>query len=173
MCTKKHMCHNEIGLCAQIIEPILGSIANKIGEGLCEHFWRKRIFTCLGLLTLLLKSTPVLELEMTIFVICNLKVGVPICCYLSQLDIYIWVTCGYLWIHDRTPKRHVFKKWLDYVLKWFNHPKPNNQHNWGEPIWPFNAHENLHFDNEQDIHTSSEMYEESGYGLNLDMLTIL
>ena len=43
----------------------------------------------------------------------------------------------------------------------------------GEPIWPFNEHENLHFDDEWDIHMSSEKYEESGYSLNLDLLTIL
>ena len=31
-----------------------------------------------------------------------------------------------------------------------------------------NEHKNLHFDNEWDTHVSSETYEESGYGLNLD-----
>ena len=46
------------------------------------------------------------------------------------------------------------------------------QHNWGEPIWPFNEHKNLHFDNEKDMYMSSKDYEESGYGLKLDWLTI-
>ena len=40
------------------------------------------------------------------------------------------------------------------------------------PIWLVNEHENLHFDNEQGIHMNSKTYEESGYGLNLDLLTI-
>ena len=43
----------------------------------------------------------------------------------------------------------------------------------GELIWPFNEHENLHFDNEWNIHMSSEKYEERGYSLNLDILTTL
>ena len=46
---------------------------------------------------------------------------------------------------------------------------------WGEggPIWPFNGHMNLHFDNEGDIYVSSEIYEGSGLNLDLDLLTIL
>ena len=40
-------------------------------------------------------------------------------------------------------------------------------------MWPFNEHENLQSDNEEDIHMSSKNYEESGYGLDVDMLTIL
>ena len=43
---------------------------------------------------------------------------------------------------------------------------------WRGPISPSNEHENLHFDMKQDIHTSSKNYEESGYGLSLDLLTI-
>ena len=42
----------------------------------------------------------------------------------------------------------------------------------GGPIWPYNEYKNLHFDNEQDTHTSSEIYEEIGYSLDLDLLTI-
>ena len=30
-----------------------------------------------------------------------------------------------------------------------------------------------YFDNEKDIYTSSKIYEQTGYGLDLDMLTIL
>ena len=37
----------------------------------------------------------------------------------------------------------------------------------------FNEHKNLHFDNEQDIQMNSNKYEESDYGLDLDLLTIL
>ena len=37
----------------------------------------------------------------------------------------------------------------------------------------FNEHGNPHFDNEWDIHMNSKHYEESGYNLNLDLLTIL
>ena len=35
--------------------------------------------------------------------------------------------------------------------------------------WLFNEHENIHFDN---VYMSTENYEESGYGLNLDPLRI-
>ena len=43
----------------------------------------------------------------------------------------------------------------------------------GGPIKPFNEHDNLHFEIEQDIHVCFENYEESGYILDLDVLTIL
>ena len=39
-------------------------------------------------------------------------------------------------------------------------------------MWPFDEYENLHFDNEYDIHMSSKNYEDSGYDLNLDFLTM-
>ena len=42
----------------------------------------------------------------------------------------------------------------------------------GGPVWPFNEHKNLHFDNEQDFYRSSENYEENRYSLKLDLLTI-
>lgn len=31
---------------------------------------------------------------------------------------------------------------------------------------PFHEHANLHVENEEDVHTSSENYEERGYGLD-------
>ena len=34
---------------------------------------------------------------------------------------------------------------------------------------PHNEHQNFEFDNEQDIHTSSETYKESGHTLDLDL----
>ena len=40
------------------------------------------------------------------------------------------------------------------------------------PIWPFNEHDNLYLDDDWDIHVSSKIYEESGYGLNFDLITI-
>ena len=40
-------------------------------------------------------------------------------------------------------------------------------------MWPFNEHENLCFDNEYVIHTTSNIYEEIYYGLNLDLLIIM
>ena len=43
----------------------------------------------------------------------------------------------------------------------------------GGAIWLFNEYENLHFDNERDIHTSPGNDEKSGYGLDLDLLLIL
>ena len=32
---------------------------------------------------------------------------------------------------------------------------------WGGPKWPFDEHQKLYFDNELDIHTSSENHEQS------------
>ena len=43
----------------------------------------------------------------------------------------------------------------------------------GGPLWPFNEHKILHLDNEKDILKSLQNYEESGYDLDLDLLTIL
>ena len=37
----------------------------------------------------------------------------------------------------------------------------------------FNEHEYFHFDNDQLIHMSSRIHEESGHDLNLDLLTVL
>ena len=37
----------------------------------------------------------------------------------------------------------------------------------------FNAHKNLHFNNEWNVYTDSKTHKESDYGLDLDMLTIL
>ena len=42
----------------------------------------------------------------------------------------------------------------------------------GIPIWPLNEHKNRDFANKQDIHTSSKNDEESGFGLDLELLTI-
>ena len=40
------------------------------------------------------------------------------------------------------------------------------------PICPSNGHENLHFDNQEDIYMSSKNYEESSYNLDLHLLAI-
>ena len=52
-----------------------------------------------------------------------------------------------------------------------NRSRLNSQHNWGA-IWSFNEKENLHIDNDEDIHMTSENSEESGYGHSLDLLII-
>ena len=43
----------------------------------------------------------------------------------------------------------------------------------GRDLYDCNEEENLHLDNDQDIHMSIEIYEEAGYGLDLDLLTML
>ena len=50
-----------------------------------------------------------------------------------------------------------------------NHSRFNSQQKLGEPIWPFNKHKNVHFDNIQDGHVNSKYYEESSYDLHLDL----
>ena len=54
-----------------------------------------------------------------------------------------------------------------------NHSKLNNQHNLRIPIRrPPNEQEKLQVDNDKDIRTSSENYEERGCGLDLNLLII-
>ena len=69
-------------------------------------------------------------------------------------------------------QKHVFQRDWTTCSNNDNHFRLNSQHNWGGPTWPFHEHKNLHFDNEWDIHMSSENHEESNYGLNLDLLSI-
>ena len=40
-------------------------------------------------------------------------------------------------------------------------------------VWSFDEHDNLHFDNKQGVHRSSQTYEGSGYELHVLSLTIL
>ena len=42
----------------------------------------------------------------------------------------------------------------------------------GGRIWAFDELEDLHFDNEQDIHISSEDHEENGFGPDSDLSII-
>ena len=57
------------------------------------------------------------------------------------------------------------------MLKYDNHFKLNSQHNLKETRTIYWAWEST-FHIELDIHMSSENYGESGYGLDLDLLTI-
>ena len=43
----------------------------------------------------------------------------------------------------------------------------------GGGIWPFNEHTNLHFETKSNIHVTSEIYKENGYGHNLHLTFIL
>ena len=43
---------------------------------------------------------------------------------------------------------------------------------WGGPTWPLNEHKTSHFDDEEDNHMSSRLYEESVHVFDLDLLTI-
>ena len=45
---------------------------------------------------------------------------------------------------------------LDYVIKILNQVKLNSHILEGELLWSFKKKENMHFDNEKDIHTSSK-----------------
>ena len=47
----------------------------------------------------------------------------------------------------------------------------NARCNYGGPLWSFNKHKNLHFENE-DIQVSFENFHESGYSFGFDSLTI-
>ena len=39
-------------------------------------------------------------------------------------------------------------------------------------LWPLNEHGGPHLQNEIDLHIGSQNHEESGYGLDLDVLTV-
>ena len=83
----------------------------------------------------------------------------------------MWLGVAPQWIS----KKHVFKTKLKYMLKYDSYSKLNSQHNLKGRrggVWPFKEYENLHDDIKLDIHTSSKNYGESGYGLDLDLLTI-
>jgi hypothetical protein len=42
----------------------------------------------------------------------------------------------------------------------------------GGPTWPCNEHDNLSLDSELDSHMIAKQYEENGYNLDSDLLTI-
>ena len=74
-------------------------------------------------------------------------------------------------ILETDTKKHIFNRnWTTTCLEDDNHYGFNII---GTPLWTFHEHENLHFDNEEDVHMSSKNTKESGYGLNLHLLTIL
>ena len=54
---------------------------------------------------------------------------------------------------------------IDWTMcsEYANHSRLNSQHNWGGPVRPFDGHDNLHFDNEYDIHICSKTYEANGH----------
>ena len=100
---------------------------------------------------------------------------------ISLVNPNILWKCGYLYLSGdclcvdlrvNTEKATCVYKRLDYVLKFVNRSKLNSQHNWGKPIWPFNEHKNLHFDNEYNIHIRSIKYEENGCRHDFDLLII-
>ena len=83
-----------------------------------------------------------------------------------KLNTCIWVgMCLVL-----PPRKACVYKRLNCELKYGNHSRLNSKHNWGTSIWPFNEHKNLHSSNAWDIHMNSKNYEESGYGLDLELL---
>ena len=43
---------------------------------------------------------------------------------------------------------------------------------WGGPIWPFNEHNNLHFEYKKDMCMSSKNYDANGYKYNFDLVII-
>jgi hypothetical protein len=45
-------------------------------------------------------------------------------------------------------KKTCGKRGLDYKLKYGNHSRLNDEHDWGGPIGQFNEHKNFHFDND-------------------------
>ena len=87
------------------------------------------------------------------------------------------VLLGHLYLSDMwrceppkmDTKKTCFVKILDYVLKYDNHYilMSHDQHKLGESTWPFDEHENFHFDNDQDIFIwAPNIYEESACSLD-------
>jgi hypothetical protein len=57
-------------------------------------------------------------------------------------------------------------------LKYEYHSRVNSQHNWGDLYAHSMNTKNFTLITKKDIQVSSGKYEESGYGLDLDLLTI-
>ena len=67
--------------------------------------------------------------------------------YLNRTPIFEWyvIRCG---SENKHQKDMCLKKEWTTRSKHVNHLELNSQYNWRRPTWPFNKHENLHFDNE-------------------------
>lgn len=76
----------------------------------------------------------------------------------------------YLRLQERKPRRHFERDWT-HAPKTLTIPNLIVNITWeGTDLYDhFNEHGNLHFDDEQDIHTSFRHYEASGYGLDLGL----
>ena len=84
----------------------------------------------------------------------------------NHLDTFIWVVCGSCESKNSHQKRIMCWKVIGlHAQKYTNHSKLNNHND--------KVRENLHFDNEHDIHVSSEDYEANGYKHRLDSVIIL
>ena len=78
--------------------------------------------------------------------------------FLDQTPIFegYMVSCGF---KNNYHWKHIFKRDLITCSNFDNHSKLKIQHNWERDehdMWPFNEHENLHFHDSHDIHTSSK-----------------
>jgi hypothetical protein len=72
-------------------------------------------------------------------------------------------------VRTTTQKKHVQKR-LEYVLEFVDHSRFKNQHNLKNLFDHLMSTRISIFDIEQDIHTSSKYYEESGDGQALDLI---
>ena len=67
----------------------------------------------------------------------------------------------------------MFKRHRTTCPKYDKYSMSDSPQNWGRPRRPFNEHEYPHSNGEQIIHIRSENDEDNGYGLNLDLQTIV
>ena len=90
----------------------------------------------------------------------HLKDLQPSYSYFSQLDAYIWVVCGLVWLQETNTQKTCVWKRLNYVLKnSISILVSTINIIWREGIWPFNEHEIVKWN----IHMSSKFYEKHGY----------
>ena len=101
--------------------------------------------------------------------------GSPLFNYFPYGDTYIWVLSSLVCFQEQIWKWLVFEWDSTMYTKYENHSRLNCQHNQRDlyESWPFHEHESLYFEDEYDIHMNFENYKESGYNLDLDLLTIL
>ena len=101
-----------------------------------------------------------------------IKIDVPYSVPRLKQTLVIWVASGWIWIQERTPRKHVLEEIglraqntlivLDTIVSIMG----------GGVIWLFYNSKSLHFDNEEKIHGSTKYYEESSRMHKLELLVI-
>jgi hypothetical protein len=80
------------------------------------------------------------------------------------------VVCGLVWFQEWVLKRLVFESDWIVCSKYDDHSRLNDQHILRDRLMNMRI---LHFGDEYNVRMNSKRYEECGYGLDLDLVSIL